>query len=155
MVTTSSAEKFLQGHRIVVVGASDDPKNFGGTIYRALRDHGYATTPVHPTADTVAGDPTHRSFDTIFAPIDGVVVMVPAPAALEVVRACVERGVRNVWLFKGIGAAGAMSDEAVALCRDNGINVVEGACPLMFLEPVGIAHRVHRSVRHLSHALTT
>lgn len=150
MLTTSSVQQFLQGHRIAVIGASDGPKNFGGTVYRALRDHGHRTIPVHPTARTVAGDAAYRSLDTVRAPVDGVVVMVNPTAALGVVRTCVERGITNVWLFKGIGAAGAMSDEAVQLCEANGINVVEGACPLMFLEPVGLGHRVHRRIRHLS-----
>ena len=52
-----------------------------------------------------------------------------------------------MWLFKGIGGPGALSDEVVRLCEDNGIDVVAGACPLMFLEPVGWFHRLHRSAR--------
>lgn len=155
MLTTSSAQSFLRGHRIAVVGASDDPKNFGGAIYRALREHGYETIPVHPTADLVAGDPAHQNLSTVPDPVDGVVVMVNVEAALGVVRTCVERGIQHVWLFKGIGATGAMSDEAVELCRVNGIDVVEGACPLMFLEPVGMVHRMHRGMRHLNRSLAS
>ncbi len=155
MLTTSSAEQFLQGHRIVVVGASDDPKNFGRTVYRALRDHGYEPIPVHPTADTVAGDRAHPSLGVVPMPVDGVIVMVDASAAIGIIRTCIERGIGNVWLFKGIGSAGAMSDEAVDLCRANDVSVVEGACPLMFLEPTGFAHRIHRGVRHLNRSLVS
>jgi hypothetical protein len=52
-----------------------------------------------------------------------------------------------VWLFKGIGGPGAVSDEAVRIAREHGLSLVEGACPLMFLESPGLVHRAHRFVR--------
>ena len=70
--------------------------------------------------------------------------------ATAVVQQCIECGVPRVWLFQGIGGAGAVSDDAVALCRTHGVEVVAGACPLMFLEPVGAAHRFHRFMRRLN-----
>lgn len=48
-----------------------------------------------------------------------------------------------------------MSPEAVALCREHGIEVVDGACPLMFSEPVGWFHRVHRVGRRLTGHVTS
>lgn len=69
--------------------------------------------------------------------LDGGVVMVPKDGAADVVRDAINRGVGRVWLFKGAGGASAVSDEAVALCDEHGVAVVAGACPLMFLEPVG------------------
>ena len=65
------------------------------------------------------------------------------------------QGVESVWLFKGIGGSGAVTDEAMALCAENGLTVVAGACPLMFLEPVGWFHRLHRGVRRLNGSLAT
>jgi predicted CoA-binding protein len=76
-----------------------------------------------------------------------VIVMVGQDRAAGVVRQAVTRGVGHVWLFKGLGGDGAVSDEALALCEQHGIEVVAGACPLMFLEPVGWFHRIHRSAR--------
>src|SRR3954453_2532318 len=48
MIDSRIAQGFLAGHRIAVVGASDEPKNFGGVILRALVDHGYDPVPVNP-----------------------------------------------------------------------------------------------------------
>ena len=76
-------------------------------------------------------------------PVDGVVVMVAAKDAADVVRAAVARGIPRVWLHRGIGPS-SVSAEAVAICKENGVEVVDGACPLMFDAPVGLAHRVHR-----------
>ena len=79
--------------------------------------------------------------------------MVRADAAADVVRACARRGVGHVWLFKGLGGSGAVSDEAVEERERHGIAVVAGACPLMFLEPVGLVHRIHRAARRANRSL--
>jgi hypothetical protein len=80
--------------------------------------------------------------------------MVSQAKSADVVRACAERGVTRVWLFKGLGGRGSVSDEAVELCEQHGIEAVAGACPLMFLEPVGWFHRLHRTMRQLNGSLT-
>ena len=149
----TDVQRFLAGRRLAVVGASDAPQNFGRTIYRELRDHGYEVVAVHPTAETVEGDRCFPDLGSVPGAIDGVVVMVAKERSAGVVRDAIDRGVGNVWLFKGAGGASAVSDEAVALCEEHGIAVVAGACPLMFLEPVGAIHRIHRGLRRMTGAL--
>ena len=153
MITNESIENFLSGHRLAVVGASDEKSNFGGAVYRALREHGYEPVAVNPNATSVAGDPCYPDLRSVPGVVDGVVVMVGRSAAVEVVRTAIDQGIHRVWLFKGLGALGSVSDEAVALCHQAGVEVVEGACPMMFLEPVGWFHRLHRSMRHVNHSL--
>lgn len=63
-------------------------------------------------------------------------------------RECAEAGVRRVWLHRGAGR-GAVSDEAVAFCRAQGIAVVAGECPYMFLPKAGLLHRLHGLLRRL------
>jgi predicted CoA-binding protein len=152
MIDPAQAKAFLSAGRIAVVGASDEPKNFGRAIAAALRDHGIDTVAVHPKATSVAGVPCYRSVAAVPGRVDGVIVMVPSESAAGVVRACVDRGVPRVWLFKGAGP-GAVSDEAVQLCRDHDIAVIPGACPLMFLEPVRGVHKVHRALRRANRSL--
>ena len=89
----------------------------------------------------------------VLSDIDGAVVMVHRDKAVEIVDACAAKGISRVWLFKGLGAPGAVSEDAVARCGALGIDVVAGACPLMFLEPVGWFHRVHRGARRLNGSL--
>jgi uncharacterized protein len=153
MIEQTTVDRFLAQHRVAVVGASDEKQNFGGTILRALRDHGYDAVGVNPTTTTATGTRCWPDLASVPGPVDGVIVMVPAESSADVVRAAIARGVTQVWLFRGIGGRGAVSEEAVALCRENNVNVVEGACPLMFLEPVGFAHRMHRSVRRMRGAV--
>lgn len=146
-ITPASVDGFLAGHHLAVVGASDESSSFGRTILEALADHGYDVVAVHPSSGPVAGHPCHRTLTDVPGDLDGVIVMTSAEAAIGVVRDCIDRGIEHVWLFKGLGGTGALSDDAVALCREHDVDVVAGACPLMFLEPVGWFHKVHRAAR--------
>lgn len=154
MIDQHMASEFLAAGRIAVIGASDNPKSFGNTVYRALRDHGVDVVAVNPSATTVAGDPCYLRVADVPDTIDGALLMVPAESAASVVAECIEHDVPRVWLFRGLGGPGAVSDAAVAMCRDRNVPVVAGACPLMFLEPVGWFHRLHRGARRLNRSLT-
>lgn len=134
---------FLAQPRIAFAGASRDPKQFANAVYRGMRAPGRTLVPVHPQASQIEGDATIPSIAALPQPVDGVLVMLPPEAALRVVREAVDAGVPRVWLHKGVGVS-AVSDEAVQYCRDRGVAVVDGACPLMFVEPVGGIHRFHR-----------
>ena len=145
MVSRAVVDDFLAQTHLAFVGASHDPKEFSHTVYRELAERGYQLTPVNPHAEEVEGDTCYPTVADIPADreVDGAIVMVPADAAAEVVQACIDRGIPRVWLHKGAGPS-SVSDEAVGLCREHGIEVVDGACPMMFAEPVAWFHRVHR-----------
>jgi predicted CoA-binding protein len=149
MIDAKTARSFLQLPSLAVIGASADERKFGNAIYRRLRDTGRQVVAVNPGETTVAGDPCYATVADVPAPVDGAIVMTSAPQAAEAVRSCLDAGVRNIWLFKGIGGPGSLSGEALRRCDQQGANVVAGACPLMFLEPVGTVHRLHRSIRRL------
>lgn len=95
----------------------------------------------------MAGDLCYPGLLDVPGQVDGAIVMVSAPTSVEVVRQVAARGIPRVWLSRGVGAAGAASPEAVAVAEELGLEVVPGACSLMFLEPVGLVHRFHRRVR--------
>ena len=143
MPTKASIAEFLNGKRIAVIGVSRDPNSFPNAVYREMRDRGHEMIPVNPHADELEGDHCHRSIADLPDGVDGVLVMVPAEASAEVVAAVADRGIGRVWLHKGAGP-GSVSDDAVRVTRERGLDVVDGACPLMFLEPTGFVHRVHR-----------
>jgi len=152
-VDQHDVEEFLGLRRIAVIGVSDDPKSFARTVNVQLRDHGHEVVAVHPTATGVAGDPCWPDVASLPEPVDGAVVMVPAVKAATVVADCADHGIDHIWLFKGLGGDGALSDEALAVCESRGLDVVVGACPLMFLEPVGWFHRLHRVARRTNGSL--
>ena len=152
-IDPEAVHDFLAQERIAVVGASDDAKKFGGTIYRELKAHGHAVVPVNRNASTVDGDQCYSNLATVPGRLDAVLVMVHRDDAAQVVRDCIDKGVTRVWLFRGLGGASAVSHDAIDLCRKNDIAVIAGACPLMFLDPVTGFHKVHRGMRHLNGSL--
>src|SRR5688500_18005429 len=111
-INPAEVDDFLAGDRIAVVGASDDPKKFGGAIYRALKTHRHTVVPVNRSATTVDGDECYPSIVAVPGAVDGVLVMVHRDQSADVVRECVERGITRVWLFKGLGGASAVSHDA-------------------------------------------
>jgi predicted CoA-binding protein len=146
MPNMQSIRTFLDLKNVAFVGVSRDSRQFANAVYRQLRDGGRTLYPVNAAADHAAleGDPSYASLAEVPDPVDGVIVMVPAAEAADVVRAAIDRGLKRVWLHRGFGR-GSVSAEAVRLCRDAGIDVVDGACPLMFAEPVVGPHRLHRA----------
>lgn len=138
-------EDFLDQKHVAFVGVSRDSKQFANAIYRRLRDGGRVLYPVNPAAEgaPLEGDRSYASLSEVPDPVDGVLIMVPAPLAAGVVQQAVDRGIPRVWLHKGVGP-GSVSPGAVDLCHEYGVAVVDGACPLMFENPVRGIHRVHR-----------
>ena len=155
VVSTLQAEEFLAHRRLAVVGASDASGNFGGSIYEELRTHGYDPIAVNPGATMVKGDPCYPDLAAVPGVIDGAIVMVGRDRAVDIVRQCSARGVPRVWLFRGIGGTGGCRTTLSSWPTNLGLEVVAGACPLMFLEPVDWIHRVHRAVRRMKHDLSS
>ncbi len=146
-VSMQAVNEFLAQRRLAVVGVSDAKGSFAKTVYRELRTHGYDIVPVNPSVASVDGDRCFPDLASVPGDIDGAIVMVNRDVSPSIVRDCVARGIQHVWLFKGLGGPGAVSDEAVQIAHEHGLSVVEGACPLMFLDSPGWVHRVHRFMR--------
>lgn len=142
MPSRASIDRFLEGERLAFVGVSRNPKEFANAVYREFRDRGYQVFPVNPNTDELEGVRCYRTIAEL-PDVDGVVVMVPAAGAADVVRQCADRGIDRVWLHRGAGQ-GSVTDDAVETARVAGIDVVDGACPLMFLRDTGWFHRLHR-----------
>jgi len=145
-VDPALATSMLAAGHLAVVGASPTAGNFGATIVHELRARDRRVVAVHPSAEPIERVPSYATLAEVPQPIDVAIVMVGAEHAAGVVRECADLAIRRVWLFRGAGA-GAATEEAIALAEELGLEVVPGACPLMFLEPVGMIHRIHRAVR--------
>jgi hypothetical protein len=134
--------EFLAQKRIAVVGVSRDPKDFNAAMFRALRQHGYDVVPVNPGAKEIEGVPCYECLQQIDPPVQAALVMTQPDKAETIVNDCWQAGIKRVWLYRA-GGQGAVSPAAVAFCRQNGISVIPGFCPYMFLENTGWFHRLH------------
>lgn len=139
---------FLSCQRLAVVGVSRDPKDFSRAVFRAFVERGYDAVPVNPAGGEAEGRHSVCRVGDVQPPPEAVLLLTPPAATAQVVRECAESGVKRVWMHRGAGQ-GAVSPEALALCRERGMEVVDGECPFMFLHDPGWVHGVHRFFRRL------
>lgn len=139
---------FLGQRRIAVVGVSRKPDDFSRYVFRELKNRRYDVVPVNPGGGEVDGQPCAKRVSDITPPVDGALLMTSPEATEQVVQECAQAGIRRVWMHRGVGA-GAVSVKAAEYCRERGIEVVAGACPLMFLPKAGLPHRIHGAVLKL------
>jgi predicted CoA-binding protein len=138
-----AAEDFLSRERIVVAGVSRSSTQAANGIYRKLRSEGYTVFPVNPSAEEVEGDRCYADLASVPAPVETVIIATHPEVTPDVVRECVELGIRRVWMHRSFGD-GSVSEEAVRICREHGIALIPGACPLMFCKSADLGHRCIR-----------
>jgi predicted CoA-binding protein len=135
---------FLSQRRIAVAGVSRtlNSPNAANGIYRRFREMGYEVFAINPNADQVEGDVCYHDLKSIPGGVDAVIIATRPDATDNLVRDCVEVGVRHVWMHDGIHSLGSsVSDDAVEFCNQHNISVIAGACPLMFGKPSDGFHR--------------
>ena len=143
---------FLAQRRIAVAGVSRSPAQAANLIYRTLRAGNYEVFAVNPNADEVEGDTCYRDLKSIPGGVEAVVIATQPEAAETVVRDCAEEGISRVWMHRSFGK-GSVSEDAADLCRDSGITVIAGGCPLMFLPGADFGHKCMRWVLNLTGGL--
>lgn len=134
--------EFLKCKRVATIGVSRSPNDFTRTLAAEFKKKGYDVVPVNPGASEIGGDPCFAHVQDVKPPVVAALVLTPAVKSEQVVRDCAEAGVKQVWLYRASGA-GAVSKTAVDFCREHGIDVIAGECPMMFLAKPGFPHRVH------------
>jgi uncharacterized protein len=144
----SLPQRFLAEHRLALVGLSRDPKDFSRGLFRELQSRGYDVVPVSPHLSSVDDRVCHASVLEIQPPIRAALLLTPPPVTALVVGDCIAAGVRMVWMHRG-GGTGAVNGDAAELCRAHGLEVVEGACPYMYLPKAAVVHRVHGFLHRL------
>lgn len=136
---------FLAQERIAVAGVSRNREDAANLIYRKLKGAGYRVFPVNPNAETFEGDPCYPDLASIPDGVDGVVIVTQPAVTEAIVRECSEVGVSRVWMHQSMAMLGSsVSEAAVEHCRQNGISVIAGACPMMYCAPVDFGHTCMR-----------
>lgn len=138
----SPAKEFLAQRSIAIVGISSKQDALANHLYKALRTPQRKVTAVHPGMNAFEGDPCYPSLQAIPYAVDGVFIAAKPENAERAVDECIALNIPRVWMHYSFGlqysphspAASSVSSAAVQKCRDHGITVIPGACPMMFLE---------------------
>ncbi len=142
-------EDFLAQKRIAMVGISRDPANLSVKLFEELCRRGYDVVPVNPNLAEVQGRPCLARVQDIRPPVEAALLMTSPEVTEMVANDCAEAGIRRVWMYRGTGK-GSVSGKAIAFCQEQGIQVVPGECPFMFLPDSAGIHRVHGLVRKIT-----
>ena len=151
MTSMAVIQDFLAQKRIAVVGVSRDPKDFSRGLLRSMRQHGYDALAVNPTLTSADDAPCYARLEDIAPAVDGVLVMTSPAVTDQVVQECARLHIPRVWMYRA-GGQGAVSSQAVEFCREQGIAVVPGECPYMFLTTEHWFHRLHGFIKKITGA---
>src|SRR5512146_851422 len=132
---------FLAQKRLAIIGASRHPQDYTRVVMREFLVRGYEVAPVNPNCPAVEERPCVARVRDIAPAVSAALLFVPAAQMKEVVRECAAAGVRHLWIRQRVDDSDTA--QAIADCRAQGMRVVTGECPLMFLPNVAFFHRFH------------
>ncbi len=151
----SMAQDFLVQKKIAVVGVSETRETGCNLNYQKFKDAGYTVYAISPKSDKFKGDPCYPDLASTPEKPDAVFILASPEVTEEIVQQCVDVGVKHVWMHCMMGtkpglieSMTSVSQDAVALCRENGIEVIPGSCPAQFLNP-DFGHKMMRGLWRL------
>ena len=148
-ISLDAIEEFLAQKRIALVGMSREASSIGTILFKECSRRGYEVVPVNPNVPEVMGRRCFAHVQDIEPPV-GAALLLTSPKVTElVVQDCAEAGIKRVWMYRA-GGQGAVSEKAIEVCRERGIRVIPGECPLMFLPKIGGIHGLHGFFRKLT-----
>lgn len=116
-------EILLSAKTIASVGLSSNPQkeSYGVVLY--LKNHGYRIIPVNPSAAEIMGEKAYPDLSSVPEKIDVVQIFRKPEDVPPVVEEAIKVGAKVVWMQEGI-----VNEEAAAMARAAGLQVVMDAC---------------------------
>jgi predicted CoA-binding protein len=129
MTTQDQILQFLAAPAFGVVGASTNRDKYGNKVLRCYLQNGRKVVPVNPNEPTVEGVPCVAAIDDLPVDVLSISMITPPAVTAQLVPLAINQGIKNIWMQPG-----AEHPDAVALCRQKGVNVIaDGSCVLVVL----------------------
>lgn len=119
---------YAESKTIAVVGVSSDQSKPSNIVPRYLQTMDYRVIPISPKGGELLGETAYTSLEEVEGDVDIVDVFRPAEEAPGIAKQAVAIGAKVLWLQAGIA-----SDEAEAIAREGGLEVVQDIC-------IGVTH---------------
>jgi uncharacterized protein len=116
------------GDTWAVVGLSANERRAAYGVARVLQRYGKRIVPVHPSSETVHGEPGYPALAAIPFPVDVVDVFVNTSVAGGVADEAVAIGAKAVWFQLGV-----VDEAAYERTRAAGVEMVMDHCPAIEL----------------------
>ena len=141
MATLKQINEFLDSQPIALVGVSRNPKKFGYSAFKELKEKGMNLIPVNPEAVEIMGEKSYQNVKTLPANVQGIIVLTKKDVTASVIREAKEKGIKQIWIQQM-----AESKEALDELKGSDINFITGECILMHYKPHSI-HKFHRGLK--------
>jgi len=141
MATLKQINEFLDSQPIALVGVSRNPKKFGYSAFKELKEKGMYLVPVNPVAVEIMGEKSYQNVKLLPANVKGIIVLTKKEITASVVREAKEKGIKQIWIQQM-----AESKEALDELKGSDINFITGECILMHYKPHSI-HKFHRGLK--------
>jgi predicted CoA-binding protein len=117
---------FLKQRRFAVVGSFRNETKYAYKIFKDLTKKGYEVFPVNPRMSEVEGRACYKTISGIPFDIDVVNIVTPPAVTETILKECLQKGIKRVWLQPG-----AESQTAIKFCHENNISVIHGVCIML------------------------
>ena len=129
MTIKEQIQRFLASPAFGVVGASTNREKYGNKVLRCYLQNGKHALPINPNEPQIEGITCAASISDLPPTVESISMITPPAVTAKLVPLAIAQGIKNIWMQPG-----AEHPEAVALCRENGINVIaDGSCLLVAL----------------------
>lgn len=141
MATLQQINEFIASEPIAMIGVSRDPRKFGFTAFRELKEKGMNIIPVNPHANEIHGAKVFPDISSLPSEVKGVLVMTKKNLTAGVVKEAKERGFKQIWIQQS-----SETQEALDELKGTDINTITGQCILMHYKPHSI-HKFHAALK--------
>lgn len=129
MTIQQQIQLFLTSPVFGVVGASTNRHKYGNKALRCYLQNDRKAIPVNPNEADIEGIPCVATISDLPPEVESISMITPPAVTVKLVPLAIEKGIKNIWMQPG-----AEHPDAVALCRDKGVNVIaDGSCILVVL----------------------
>lgn len=130
-----SLDEFFAPRGVAVIGASQTPSKLGYAVARNLIISGYtgALHWVNPRGGELFGRPIYPDVARVPDPVDLAMILIPAAAVPQALKACAERGIRAAIVgsggFREVGPEGAeLERQCLEVVEAHDIRVIGPNC---------------------------
>jgi len=140
MTTLKQINDFIEAQPIALVGVSRNPKKFGYTAFKELKEKGMKIIPVNPQADEILGEKVFPNVSALPSDVQGIIILTKKNQTIGVIREAKEKGIKQIWIQQM-----ADTKEAIDELKGTDINYITGECILMHFKPHSI-HKFHGKI---------
>lgn len=141
MTYKEKVDDFLTQKKIAIAGVSRNPQTeVGNAIYKKFKEAGYTLYPINPNAELIEGDKCYKNLSETPEKADAVFIVTNPSVAPEIIKQCIDNGIKRVWFHHGMGN-GSYNKDAALLGEKNGLTVIHNGCPMMFIKGADPFHK--------------